>query len=84
MDAPRGRLWTALTDPGLVAELTPFVRHIHEDGEHWCWQLAGLTVLGVGVAPAFTERITYDEPERIEFRHDPPPGANERSAVEGW
>ncbi len=41
-------------------------------------------MLGVGVAPAFTERITYDEPERIEFRHDPPPGANERSAVEGW
>ncbi|MDI6912343.1 SRPBCC family protein [Nocardioides sp.] len=84
VDAPRDRIWSALTDPGLVAELTPFVRSIREDGPHWCWELSGLKVLAVGVAPAFTERMTYDEPERIEFRHDPPPGRTERSSVEGW
>lgn len=82
--APRSDIWAALTDPALVAELTPFVRRITEDGDHWRWEMAGLKVLGVGVAPAFTEQMTYDEPSRIEFRHDPPPGANERSAVEGW
>ncbi|CAI9402384.1 SRPBCC family protein [Nocardioides sp. T2.26MG-1] len=84
VDAPRHRIWAALTDPDLVAELTPFVRTIREDGEHWRWEMSGLKVLGVGVAPSFTERMTYDEPERIEFRHDPPAGATERSSVEGW
>lgn len=82
--APRAEIWAALTDPALVAEMTPFVRRITADGDHWRWEMAGLTVLGVGVAPAFTEKMTYDEPERIEFRHDPPAGATERSAVEGW
>ena len=82
--APREQIWTALTDPALVAELTPFVRTIEASGEHWRWQMGGLKVLGVGVAPAFTERMTFDEPSRIEFRHDPPDGTTERSAVEGW
>lgn len=82
--APRSEIWAALTDPSLVAEMTPFVRRITADGDHWRWEMSGLSVLGVGVSPAFTEKMTYDEPERIEFRHDPPPGATERSAVEGW
>jgi hypothetical protein len=46
--------------------------------------MTGLKILGVGIAPAFTERMTFDEPARIDFRHDPPAGADERSAVEGW
>ena len=82
--APRAEIWAALTDPALVAELTPFVRRITEDGDHWRWELSGLKVLGVGVEPAFTELMTYEEPERIEFRHDPPDGERERSGVEGW
>jgi len=82
--APRTEIWSALTDPALVARLTPFVRRITPDGEHWRWELSGLSVLGVGVSPAFTERMSYDEPHRIDFRHDPPDGATERSAVEGW
>lgn len=82
--APRADIWATLTDPGLVAELTPFVRRITEHGDHWRWEMGGLSVLGVGVSPAFTERMSYDEPRRIEFRHDPPDGATERSAVEGW
>ena len=82
--APRADIWAALTDPALVADLTPFVRRITEDGDHWRWEMSGLSVLGVGISPAFTERMTYDEPHRIEFRHDPPDGVTERSAVEGW
>jgi len=82
--APRADIWAALTDPALVAELTPFVRRITADGAHWRWELSGLKVLGVGVAPTFTELMVLDEPERIEFRHDPPDGDSERSGVEGW
>ena len=82
--APRAEIWRALTDPALVAELTPFVRRITADGDHWRWELTGLKVLGVGIEPASTELMTYDEPQRIEFRHDPPDEESERSGVEGW
>jgi carbon monoxide dehydrogenase subunit G len=82
--AARADIWAALTDPVLVGELTPFVRRIHADGEHWLWEMSGLKVLGIGVAPTFTERMVFEEPERIEFHHDPPAGKTERSAVEGW
>lgn len=84
IDAPRERVWAALTDPEVVAALTPFVKTIRATGDHWCWEMTGLKVAGLGIAPAFTERMTYDEPTRIDFHHDPPAGANERSAVEGW
>ena len=82
--APRAEIWAALTDPALVAELTPFVRRISAEGKHWHWELSGLKVLGVGVAPVFTELMVLDEPQRIEFRHDPPDGEPERAGVEGW
>ena len=93
VDAPPAEVWAALTDPDVVARLTPFVRRIvaadirgagSAPAEHWRWEMTGLKVLGIGVAPTFTERMTYDEPARIDFRHDPPPGGSERSAVEGW
>jgi carbon monoxide dehydrogenase subunit G len=82
--AARADIWAALTDPVVVGELTPFVKRIRADGEHWLWEMSGLKVLGVGIAPTFTERMVYDEPERIEFHHDPPAGRREKSAVEGW
>jgi carbon monoxide dehydrogenase subunit G len=28
--------------------------------------------------------MTFDEPSRIDFRHDPPAGAKEKAGVEGW
>ena len=82
--APRAAIWAALTDPALVGDMTPFVKSIRADGDHWLWQMGGLKVLGVGVAPAFTERMAFSEPERIEFHHDPPAGAKERAGVTGW
>jgi carbon monoxide dehydrogenase subunit G len=82
--APRQAIWDALVDPELMARFTPFLRRITADGDHWRWEMSGLDVLGVKVAPAFTERMTFAEPERIEFRHDPPAGAPEKAGVAGW
>ena len=82
--AGRDEIWAALTDPALVARMTPFVKSIEAEGEHWLWEMTGLEVLGVGVASAFTERMTFTDLERIEFHHDPPAGKQERTGVHGW
>ena len=84
VSATPDEIWAVLADPDLVASMTPFVQRITAAGDRWTWQMAGLKVLGVGVAPAFTEQMTFDEPHRIDFHHDPPQGASERSGVEGW
>lgn len=76
-------IWGVLTDPGLLAELTPLIKAITADGDRWCWQLTGISALGVSVAPSFTEQMTFTPHERIEFHHDPPPGSDERAGVEG-
>lgn len=82
--APRQAIWDVLVDPAKIAELTPFLKRVTADGEHWRWEMSGLEVLGVKVAPSFTERMVFDDLERIEFHHDPPTGEKERSGVEGW
>lgn len=82
--APQADIWAALVDPDLMAQFTPFLKRITADGEHWRWEMSGIDVLGVKVAPAFTELMTFDEPSRIDFRHDPPAGAKEKAGVEGW
>ncbi|MEI5673352.1 MULTISPECIES: SRPBCC family protein [Nocardioides] len=82
--APRQQIWDVLVDPDKIAALTPFLKRVTADGEHWRWEMSGLDVLGVKVAPAFTERMVFDDLERIEFHHDPPAGEKERSGVEGW
>ena len=82
----RERVWAALTDPALVAQLHPV--HLHDRAsqgdDHWIWHLSGLQVLGKGFSATFTERMTLEEGKRIEFTHDPPPGAKERAGVHGW
>jgi carbon monoxide dehydrogenase subunit G len=82
--APQRAIWDVLVDPELMARFTPFLKQITADGDHWRWEMSGLDVLGVKVAPAFTERMVFTEPDRIEFRHDPPAGAKEKAGVEGW
>jgi hypothetical protein len=82
--APQQDIWDALVEPELMARFTPFLKQITADGERWRWELSGLDVLGVKVAPAFTERMVLTEPDRIEFHHDPPAGAKEKAGVEGW
>jgi carbon monoxide dehydrogenase subunit G len=82
--APQQDIWDALVDPELMARFTPFLQRITANGDHWVWELSGLNVLGLKVAPAFTEKMEFTEPDRIEFRHDPPAGTSEQAGVEGW
>jgi hypothetical protein len=67
-----------------MARFTPFLKRITADGEHWIWEMSGLEVAGIGIAPVFTERMVFEEPDRIEFHHDPPAGTTEKAGVEGW
>lgn len=82
--APQADIWAALVDPDLMARFTPFLKGITADGDHWLWQMSGIDVLGVKLAPSFTELMVFDEPDRIDFRHDPPAGVKEQAGVEGW
>jgi carbon monoxide dehydrogenase subunit G len=81
--SPRAAVWSVLTDPDLVARLTPFVHAITSDGDLWRWEMTSLPVLGTSITPAFTERMTFRDLERIDFTHDPVHGADERTGVEG-
>lgn len=80
---PRSAVWEVLTDPGCLTEMTPLLDGITVDGDRWCWQLSGIRALGVEVAPSFTERMAFDEPSRITFRHAPPAGQTERAGADG-
>jgi carbon monoxide dehydrogenase subunit G len=80
VSAPVDKVWAAMADADLLAELTPMIDHIEVDGEHWTWCLTGVGALGVEIAPRFTVAMTFDEPHRIAFRHDPPAGATERAS----
>ncbi|MEP6815937.1 MAG: SRPBCC family protein [Marmoricola sp.] len=82
--ADRAAVWAALVDPDLLPKLTPFLRNIVVDGDHWRWELTRVPILGASLQPTFTERMTFDEGRRIEFKHDPPVGVREREGVEGW
>lgn len=77
-------VWGALTDPDLVARLTPFLHSVREEGEHWVWQLTRIPVLGATFNFTFRERMDFDEPHRIHFTHDPAPGDAEAAGVVGW
>ncbi len=80
------QVWAVLTEPHLVARLTPFLRTVREHGEHhWVWELARVPLLGRSFSFTFTERMTFEEPHRIEFTHDPGAGVGDEGAgVEGW
>jgi carbon monoxide dehydrogenase subunit G len=82
VQADQGALWKALTDPDLLPRLTPYLHSIDAEGDLWRWNMARIPVLGVSVAPSFTERMTFDEPRRIDFTHDPESG-QEKAGVEG-
>lgn len=83
--ASQDEVWATLTDPDLVAHLTPFLRTVREHGEHWVWELARVPVLGKSFSFTFTERMAFDEPHRIDFTHDPEVGhGDENAGVDGW
>ncbi len=80
--SPRSEVWAALTDADLIAKITPYVTSITVDGDRWVWRLATIPVLGLSVAPAFTEVMELHPEERIQFTHDPA-RADEMTSVEG-
>jgi carbon monoxide dehydrogenase subunit G len=82
--ADRSAVWDVLTDPDALVELTPFLNKITTDGDLWRWQMGRIPVLGVSVAPAFTEKMTFDPKNRIDFEHAPPDGKPERASAKGW
>lgn len=81
--ASRDAIWSVLSDPDALARLTPLVRGITADDDLWCWQLNGISALGVSVAPAFTERMTFTDGTCIAFRPDPPFGERQRAGATG-
>ncbi len=82
--ADRSDIWAALTDPVVLAGLTPLLQRIETDGDLWRWEMQKLPVLGLAVDPTFTERMTFTDRARIEFTHAPPADATERAGAEGW
>jgi carbon monoxide dehydrogenase subunit G len=80
--AERGDIWSAITDPDLLARLTPYLRRIDVDGDRWRWHLTRLPVLGAVVEPSFTEVMGFAEPTSITFHHDPSE-AREQAGVDG-
>src|SRR5829696_5075810 len=78
----RSEVWAALTDADLIARMTPYVTGIDVDGDRWTWRLGTLPVLGISVAPKFTEVMHLEPEDRIAFSHDPG-RREEMTAVEG-
>lgn len=76
-------IWAALTDPQLLVRLTPLLTGIDADGDVWRWHLTSISALGVGIAPVFTEQMTFTPTRRIAFVHRPPAGVREYTGVEG-
>ncbi|HEY2205480.1 MAG TPA: SRPBCC family protein, partial [Pseudonocardia sp.] len=82
--AERSAIWAVLTDPVMLPKLTPLLRRIETDGDHWRWYLMRMSVLGVGVSSMFTEKMTFHDGRRIEYRHEPPEGTVERTGANGF
>lgn len=82
--AERARIWAALSDPTLLAELTPLLRRIDADGDLWTWHMITISALGVSIKPKFTERMRYTPETRIDYSHEAPKGSNERAGADGW
>lgn len=81
--ADRDAIWAVLTDPDLLVQLTPLLTRIDADGDRWTWHLMRITALGVGIAPVFTEQMTFTPTTQIRFHHVSPAGSREHAGVEG-
>jgi carbon monoxide dehydrogenase subunit G len=83
IDAPRADVWAALTDPKLLARLTPLLRDIEADGDVWTWHMMRISALGVSISPRFTEQMRFENGHLIEYSHQPPDGVTEWAGAEG-
>jgi carbon monoxide dehydrogenase subunit G len=71
LKSSRQDVWDALTDAELLPKLTPYLQRIDVDGDRWTWHVTKVPVLGKNIGSVFTEVMTFDEPKRIGFEHDP-------------
>jgi carbon monoxide dehydrogenase subunit G len=71
LKSSRKDVWVALTDPELLTRLTPYLNRIDVDGDRWTWHVAKVPVLGKSIGSTFTEVMTFEEPSRIDYKHDP-------------
>ena len=71
LKSSRKDVWVALTDAELLPELTPYLNRIDVEGDRWTWHVTKVPILGKSIGSTFTEVMTFDEPSRIGFAHDP-------------
>lgn len=71
LKSARPDVWKALTDASLLPELTPYLQRIDVVEDRWTWHVTKVPVLGRNIGSTFTEVMTFDEPSRINFDHDP-------------
>jgi carbon monoxide dehydrogenase subunit G len=81
--ADRDVIWDVLVNPDLLVQLTPLLRAIETDGDLWRWSMVKISALGLSIDPTFTERMRFDPGNRIDYSHEPPPGATERLGADG-
>lgn len=62
------QVWSLLTDPDVIARLTPFVHSIREQGEVWVWRLAGIPYPGGHFSPQMRQHMSFTPLTRIDFR----------------
>ena len=82
LKSSRKDVWVALTDAELLPELTPYLNRIDVEGDRWTWHVAKVPILGKSIGSTFTEVMTFDEPSRIDFVHDPA-RTDEKAGVDG-
>lgn len=82
LKSARKDVWDALTDPELLPKLTPYLQRIDVDGDRWTWHVTKVPVLGKNIGSTFTEVMTFDEPTRIDYKHDPQ-RSEEKTEVQG-
>jgi carbon monoxide dehydrogenase subunit G len=82
LKSSRKDVWVALTDPELLPKLTPYLHRIDVDGDRWTWHVTKVPVLGKNIGSVFTEVMTFEEPKRIDFKHDPE-RTDEKTEVNG-
>ncbi|MBV9831285.1 MAG: SRPBCC family protein [Marmoricola sp.] len=82
LKSPREKIWDALTDPTLLPQLTPYLQRIDVDGDRWTWHVTKVPILGKNIGSTFTEVMSFDEPSRIRYAHDPQQ-TDEQTEVQG-
>lgn len=84
VDASMDEVFSILEQPAKVAELTPHLESIIDQGDGtWVWRMGGIHAPMGLINPEFTERMTLVRPTLMEFRHEPPAGRSEIAGADG-